>query len=99
MLPLKVNYFVFLTFVTVYNNCCFSHLDSPTMSTSYSIPSSLQMRKLKAFKTEINSFISENYDALQGDISPTGSPKYSHSLNRSLNSNNFNMSKFALFLL
>lgn len=67
------------------------------MSTSYSIPSSLQMRKLKAFKTEINSFISENYDTLQGDISPNDSPK--HSLNRSLNSNAFNMSKFGFLVI
>lgn len=57
------------------------------------IPSSLQMRKLKAFRTEIHSFLSENFDTLQCDASPNGSPSHCSLHNRNPNSKAFNLSK------
>ena len=93
MALLKVNIGLHFGNINTVFNLNLITLDTPKMSTSCSIPSSLQMRKLKAFRTEIHSFLSENFDTLQCDASPNGSPSHCSLHNRNPNSKAFNLSK------
>lgn len=88
--PLKGQYFCYNLYYKR-SNCL--PVESPGMSTSYSMPSSLHIRKMNALKSEFTSCLTENYDALLLPESPNLTPKHTQTLQRNATSKSYSISK------